>query len=323
MSDYVRSLDDYFDEKYEDYSEKDDDQGPEADNFVEPPSDEERQQIALNSENGEWMHPGWGRQYAIYKRLYNFVPVIYVPSLGDPQDATPDWASYPGDIEALRGKIPDEVIDKILGKNSSVGSKTNKNNRKFKDSQDESPEEIRRRIAWRFGDEETGMIILSEGSGGGFHTLPDVFDDYQNIMGLTIPEVWWIKLMWRYASGNGLAYPSQNRIAERTGVHRREIFGDRTRDKEGIIPSLIRKGMIRRVPSDEAHRSNTDTRVRYDLSNVWFALRLCIEADPNSNISFKDHASHEFEVVKEIAEVQGIELNWEALQELTNSSVPQ
>lgn len=195
-------------------------------------------------------------------------------------------------------------------------------------------EGARLNISKKFG--VFGMYILDAGNGGGFYSVPEAMDIYQDALGLSIKESWYLKILFRYLPN---IYPTMKRIAKETGVREAEL--------SAIKKSLVHKGFIR----DSGAIGKTEGRMQCELNIMPFfdAVFLCVICDANSSlvkkeinekarIAFSEWLGNEsqsewrkkltnfnfvdlplpIEAAQKFAEARGFTLNWNRIAELQN-----
>lgn len=179
-----------------------------------------------------------------------------------------------------------------------------------------------------------GEDILSEGDGGGFTAIPHAIDIYQDALGLSIKEAWYLKLIMRYLPN---IFPSMAQIAERTGQSEATL--------SAIKKGLVLKGFIR----DGGARDMANGKMQRQLNITPFfdAIFLCAACDANSKLTrtqaidkvrtaftaeWQGDVMAEFyarqekyrftelplsiETAKYFAEAKGITLNWTRLESM-------
>jgi DNA-binding MarR family transcriptional regulator len=198
-------------------------------------------------------------------------------------------------------------------------------------------------FAKRFG--VYGEDILSEGDGGGFTAVPHAIDIYQDALGLTIKEAWFLKIIMRYLPD---IRPSMAKIAERTGQRKATLSAI----KKGLAENG--KGFIRDCGAVDMAGGRMQRRL--DITPFFDAVFLCMACDPNSKLA-RSQASAKartvftrwihsrdgysevtadlfengekyaevdlpltIEAAKEFAKAKGITLNWTRLESMQGES---
>jgi len=142
---------------------------------------------------------------------------------------------------------------------------------------------VSEQIVDRFGGDESGdgsgmgAIILREGEGGGYLSLPWALDKYEREMCLKPCEAWLLKRMLKHAwDYGGLVYISFRKIEREAQVTRKTAMG--------YAESLAKKSYIIEVQRGDPDNS-ADSRIRFDVSGSLVALAVCISSDPKSKFT--------------------------------------
>lgn len=116
-----------------------------------------------------------------------------------------------------------------------------------------------------------GEDILGEGDGGGFTAIPHAIDIYQEALGLSIKEAWYLKIIMRYLPD---IRPSMSKIAKRTG----QSEGTLSAIKKG----LVKKGFVR--DGGAVDMGSGQMQKRLNITSFFDAVFLCAACDPNSKL---------------------------------------
>lgn len=179
-----------------------------------------------------------------------------------------------------------------------------------------------------------GADILSEGDGGGSIAVPHAIDIYQDALGLTIKEAWYLKLIMRYLPD---IRPSMAKIAERTGQSEATL--------SAIKKGLVNKGFIR--DGGAVDMASGQMQKRLNIMPFFDAVFLCMACDPNSKLTknqavakvrtfftelrgtepmvefYESLEKYKFtelplsiETAKAFAKAKGITLNWQRIESM-------
>lgn len=196
-------------------------------------------------------------------------------------------------------------------------------------------------LHWKWGNPKVGNIILEAGSGGGYTTLPDIFEDYERALGLEVEETWLLKRLLRYYwSYNAPVFPAFSEMAKRCNMSEKTMR--KWRD------SLVAKGFIKLGGKAGTLTGKPDNRVIHDMRPLFIGLVLCLFCDPLSKVTKKENRMEAMEQfweavaeegnlylyrdfrerimgeslpisidrAKKIAEVFSVSLNWNAIAEM-------
>ncbi len=116
-----------------------------------------------------------------------------------------------------------------------------------------------------------GADILGEGDGGGFTAVPHAMDIYQDTLGLSIKEAWYLKIIMRYLPD---IRPSMSKIARRTGQSESAL--------SAIKKGLVKKGYVRDFGAVDIGSGQMQKRL--NIMPFFDAIFLCAACDPNSKL---------------------------------------
>jgi len=198
---------------------------------------------------------------------------------------------------------------------------------------DKRREESRKKFRRNYG--VYSEKIFEEGDGGGYTAIPHALDIYQDALGLSIKEAWYLKIIMRYLPD---IRPSMAKIADRTGQSEATL--------SAIKKGLVEKGFI--IDGGAVNADGGQMQKRLNIMPLFDAVFLCMACDANSKLtkyqaynrertafaawigedeederaadyqSSEDYRFTEFplsiETAKAFAKAKGLTLNWERLE---------
>ena len=132
-----------------------------------------------------------------------------------------------------------------------------------------------------------GDVIVGEGPGKGFLSIPWILPDYLSPLGLNPTEYllasWLIRYSWE---NKGVVFPSTPKLARKTNISEKTLYKH--------LDGLEQKGYINRIP---VKTPINDRRIRRGVYGLFSALAFAARCNPDSKYCMENPQENAFNLI--------------------------